>query len=103
MVKTKSWILATNKMAEIGFLSRVAGFSLRDSVARSVIHEELRVEPLLLCVKKSQLRWFEHLVRMPPGRLPREMFQERSAGKRPQGRPRTGWRDYISTLAKSNV
>ena len=32
----------------------------------------------------SQLRWFGHLVRKPPGT---------------PGRPRTRWRDYISTLA----
>ena len=40
-----------------------------------------------------------HLVRMPPGRLPREVFQARPAGKRPRGRPMTRWRDYISSLA----
>ncbi|KAK5930356.1 hypothetical protein CgunFtcFv8_026593 [Champsocephalus gunnari] len=36
---------------------------------------------------------------MPPGRLPREVFQARPAGKRPRGRPRTRRRDYISSLA----
>ncbi|KAF7663362.1 hypothetical protein LDENG_00212460 [Lucifuga dentata] len=36
---------------------------------------------------------------MPPGRLPREVFQACRTGKRPQGRPRTRWRDYISWLA----
>ena len=61
--------------AEMGFLRRVAGVSLRDRVRSSVIREGLGVEPLLLCVERSQLRWFRHLVRMPPGRLPREVFQ----------------------------
>ncbi|KAJ7983742.1 hypothetical protein DPEC_G00373370 [Dallia pectoralis] len=42
---------------------------IRDRVRSSVIREELGVEPLLLCVERSQLRWFGHLVRMPPGRL----------------------------------
>ncbi|KAJ7998063.1 hypothetical protein DPEC_G00218650 [Dallia pectoralis] len=70
-----------------------------DRVRSSVIREELGVEPLLLCIERSQLRWFGHLVRMPPGRLPREVFQARPAGRRPRGRPRTRWRDYISTLA----
>ncbi|KAL3052884.1 hypothetical protein OYC64_005410 [Pagothenia borchgrevinki] len=36
---------------------------------------------------------------MPPGRLPRQVFQARPAGRRPRGRPRTRWRDYISSLA----
>uniref|UniRef100_A0A8D3C086 Reverse transcriptase domain-containing protein n=1 Tax=Scophthalmus maximus TaxID=52904 RepID=A0A8D3C086_SCOMX len=93
--KTRSRVQA----AEMGFLRKVAGVSLRDRVRSSVIREELGVEPLLLCVERSQLRWFGHLVRMPPGRLPWEVFQARPAGKRPRGRPRTRWRDYISTLA----
>uniref|UniRef100_A0A8D0DB40 C2H2-type domain-containing protein n=1 Tax=Sander lucioperca TaxID=283035 RepID=A0A8D0DB40_SANLU len=63
--------------AEMGFLRRVAGVFLRDRVRSSVIREELGVEPLLLRVERSQLRWFGHLVRMPPGRLPREVFQAR--------------------------
>ncbi|CAB1457291.1 unnamed protein product [Pleuronectes platessa] len=42
---------------------------------------------------------FGHLVRMPTGRLPWEVFQARPVGRRPRGRPRTRWRDYISTLA----
>ncbi|KAK5915715.1 hypothetical protein CesoFtcFv8_001281 [Champsocephalus esox] len=93
--RTRSRIQA----AEMGFLRRVAGVSLRDKVRSSVIREGLGVEPLLLRVKRSQLRWFGHLVRMPPGHLPREVFQARPAGKRPRGRPRTRWRDYISSLA----
>ncbi|TDG96516.1 hypothetical protein EPR50_G00229570 [Perca flavescens] len=40
----------------MGFLRRVAGVSLRDRVRSSVIREELGVEPLLLCVERSQLR-----------------------------------------------
>ncbi|KAK5873269.1 hypothetical protein PBY51_018325 [Eleginops maclovinus] len=93
--RTRSRIQA----AEMGFLRRVAGISLRDKVRSSVIWEGLGVEPLLLHVERSQLRWFGHLVRMPPGRLPREVFQARPAGKRPRVRPRTRWRDYISSLA----
>ena len=63
--RTRSQIQA----AEMGFLRRVAGVSLRDKVRSSVIPEGLGVEPLLLCVERSQLRWFGHLVRMPPGRV----------------------------------
>uniref|UniRef100_A0A671UC54 ribonuclease H n=1 Tax=Sparus aurata TaxID=8175 RepID=A0A671UC54_SPAAU len=85
--------------AEMGFLRRVAGVSLRDRVRSSAIREGLGVEPLLLCVERSQLRWFGHLMRMPPGRLPREVFLARPTGRRPRGRPRTRWTDYISSLA----
>ncbi|KAK3531461.1 hypothetical protein QTP70_022090 [Hemibagrus guttatus] len=36
---------------------------------------------------------------MPPGRLPGEAFQACPTGKRPRGRLRTRWRDYVSQLA----
>ncbi len=51
--------------AEISFLRRVAGRSLRDRVRSSVTREEHRVESLLLDIERSQLRWLRHLFRMP--------------------------------------
>jgi len=83
----------------MSFLDRVAGLSLRDRVRSSDIRRELGVEPLLLRVERSQLRWFGHLIRMPPGRLPLEVFRTDLTGRRPRGRPGTRWRDYISHLA----
>ncbi|KAI3366038.1 hypothetical protein L3Q82_009865 [Scortum barcoo] len=93
--RTRSRIQA----AEMSFLRRVAGCSLRDRVRSSVTREELGVEPLLLHIERSQLRWLGHLFRMPPGRLPREVFQACPTGRRPRERPRTRWRDYVSRLA----
>ncbi len=51
----------------MGFLRRVAGIFLRNKVRSSVISGELGVELLLLCIERSQLRWFDHLLRRPPG------------------------------------
>ncbi|KAK3534060.1 hypothetical protein QTP86_001191 [Hemibagrus guttatus] len=85
--------------AEMSFLRRVAGRSLRDRVRSSVTWEELGVEPLLLHIERGQLRWLGHLFRMPPGRLPGEVFRACPTWKRPRGRPRTRWRDYVFRLA----
>ncbi|KAK3566414.1 hypothetical protein QTP86_032266 [Hemibagrus guttatus] len=85
--------------AEISFLRRVAGRSLRDRVRSSVTRVELGVEPLLLHIERGQLRRLWHLFRMPPGCLPGEVFWACPTGKRPRGRPRTRWRDYVSRLA----
>ncbi|TWW55955.1 hypothetical protein D4764_09G0010050 [Takifugu flavidus] len=85
--------------AEMSFLHRVAGLSLRDRVRSSAIREELGAESLLLRVERSQMRWLGHLVRMPPGRLPGEVCRACPSGRRPPGRPRTRWRDYVSRLA----
>ncbi|KAK7944758.1 hypothetical protein WMY93_000486 [Mugilogobius chulae] len=98
------WVMTERKRSriqavEMSFLRRVAGRSLRDRVRSSVTREELGVEPLLLHVERGQLRWLGHLYRMPPGRLPGEVFRACPTGRRPRGRPRTRWRDYVSRLS----
>ncbi|TWW77426.1 hypothetical protein D4764_12G0008160 [Takifugu flavidus] len=84
--------------AEMSFLCRVAGLSLRDRVRSSAIREKLGVKPLLLRVESSQMGLLGHLVRMPTGRLPGEVFGACPSGRRPPGRPRTRWRDFVSRL-----
>ena len=74
----------------------MAGLSLRDRVRSSAIQEELGVKPLLLRSERSQLTWFGHLVRMPTGHLPGEVFRACPTGKRLPVRPRTRWKDYVS-------
>ena len=46
--------------AIMSFHRRVTGLSLRDRMRSCDIWEELRVEPLLLPIERSQLRWFQH-------------------------------------------
>ena len=65
----EGWVMAERtrsrvQAAEMSFLRRVAGVSLRDRVRSSAIREELGLEPLLLYLERSQLRWFGHLVRI---------------------------------------
>ncbi|TWW77033.1 hypothetical protein D4764_12G0004230 [Takifugu flavidus] len=83
----------------MSFLRRVAGLSLRDRVRNSAIWEKLGVEPVLLRIERSQMRWLGHLVRMPPVHLPGEVFRACPSVRRPPGRPRTHCRDDVSRLA----
>ncbi|TWW63632.1 hypothetical protein D4764_03G0006400 [Takifugu flavidus] len=71
----------------IGAASAVMRTLHRDRVRSSAIWEELGVEPLILRVERSQMRWLGHLVRMPPGRLPGEVFRACPSGRRPPRRP----------------
>ncbi len=73
------------QVAEMGFIRRVADVSLEDKVRSSVVCEELGVELLLLSVERSQLRWFGHLVRMPPGHLPKRGVPGTSSWKEEPG------------------
>lgn len=53
----------------------------------------LRVEPLLLGIKRNQLRQLRLLVRMSPGCLHGEVFEAWLMGRRPRVRDRTCCRD----------
>ncbi len=62
------------------------------SVTQVSMHDEsFSVEPLLLCINRSQLRWFRHLLWLPSGWLPLEVFRAQPIGRRPWSRPRTHW------------
>ena len=52
--RMRLWIQA----AEMSFLQRGTGLSLRDRGRSSTIWKELGVEPLLLHIERSRLRWF---------------------------------------------
>ena len=55
----EGWVMTERtrvQAAEMSFLRRVAGVSLRDRVRSSAIREELGLEPLRLYLERSQLR-----------------------------------------------
>lgn len=74
------------QVAKMSSLHRVAGFWIRSSD----IHKRLKVKLLLLHIEQNQLSGFGQLVRMPPGHIPREVFQTCPSARIPRGRPRTG-------------
>jgi len=66
-----SFIISSQiQLAKINFLWRVYGSTFRERVRTLVILEWLKVESLLLCIERSQLRWFGHLVMMSAGCFP---------------------------------
>ena len=84
--------------SEMRFLRRIEGVTLFNKVRSSEIRKSLNIEPLLLRIERSQLRWFGHVSRMPQERLPNQALLTKANGRRPVGRPRTKWTDYIEDL-----
>ncbi|MHB9337741.1 RNA-directed DNA polymerase, partial [Fusobacterium pseudoperiodonticum] len=89
--------------AEMGFLRSVAGLSLLDRVHSTAIREFLSSEPLLLRIERSQLRWYGDVIRMSDDRIARRVLLAEPMGRRPRGRPRTRWLDYINNLVWSRL
>ena len=83
---------------EMRFLRRIKGVTLFNKMCISEIQKSLNIEPLLLRIVRSQLRWFGHVSRMPQVRLPKQALHAKANGRRPVGRPRTRWTDYIEDL-----
>ena len=71
-----------------------------DRIRNVNIREAVGIEPLLLQVERSQLRWFGHVLRMGPDRLAKRVFQASFPPemRRRVGRPRTTWEDQIYAL-----
>ena len=99
----ESWVM-TERMrsqvqaSEMRFLRRIEGVTLFNKVRSSEIQKSPNSEPLLLQIERSQLIWFGHVSRMPQERLPKQALHAKANGRRPVGRPRTRWTDYIENL-----
>ena len=91
-------ILSQVQAAEMGFLWRVNGVTLRNKVRSCQIDKTLNIEAFLR-IERSQLRWFGHMSRMSQDKLARQVLLAAPTGKWPKGGPRTRWSDYISDLA----
>jgi len=79
--------------SEMRFLRRIEGVTFFNKVLSSEIRKSLNMEPLLLRIERSQLRWFGHLSRMPQERLSKQALLAKVKGKMPVGRQRTRWTD----------
>jgi len=68
---------------EMRFLRKIEGVTLFNKVRSSEIRKSLNVEPLPLRIERSQLRWFDHVSRMPQERLLKQALLVKVKGKRP--------------------
>lgn len=74
--------------AEMRFMRRTAGVTLRDRKRSEEIRETLNVTPVIKRIKQYRKNWREHVGRMEENRSPRTVLEYTPRGKRPTGRPR---------------
>lgn len=96
----ESWALTRSRnnrlqAMEMRYFRRVAGKTRRDRVRNQTLRTNLQVQPLTEVVDRNKMRWFGHLVRMEDQRIPKQMLEARTQGRRPRGRPRMKWMDSI--------
>ena len=88
--------------AQMGFLWRVHGVTFREKVRSCEIFKTLNVGPLHW-IERSQLRWFDHVVRMSHEKFARHVLLAPPTKESTRVRPRTRWNDYISDLVWSSL
>ena len=74
---------------DMRFLQRIEGVTLFHKVRSSENRKPLKIEPLLLRIKRSQLRWFGHVSRMPQERLPKQALLAKANRRIPVGLSRS--------------
>ena len=90
----ESWVMTERMQSQeqafkMKFFRRIEGVILFNKVRSSEIRKSLNIEPLLLRIKRSQLRWFGHVSRMPQERLPKQVLLAKANGRKLVGRPKT--------------
>ena len=101
--RMRSQVRSQVQASEMRFLQRIEGVTLFNKVRSSEIGKSLNIEPLLLRIERSQLRWFGHVSRTPQERLPKQALLAKANERKPVGRPRTKWTDYIEDLGWNRV
>ena len=99
----ESWVMTERvrlqvQASEMRFLRRIEVVTLFNKMRSSEIRESLDIEPLLLRIERSQLRWFGHASRMPQEKLLKQALLAKGNRRRPVGQPGTRWTNYIRIL-----
>ena len=80
--RVRSRVQATAKM---GFLQNVRGLSLLVKVKSTDIGQSLNIEPLLLRIERSQLRWYGGMTQISHEQTAKQLRNALPSGKRPRG------------------
>ena len=81
--------------AEIRFLRRVSGHTLRDHIRNTTIREELHIYDLNDKIADMKVQWLQHIDRMDPEILTKQVLHYTPTGRCSVGRPMYRWKDSL--------
>ena len=82
-------------------LRKIMGITFTDKIPDTEILTHAKAPSIFCHLKKIQLRWAGHLVRMPDTRLPKVIFySELANGKRKTGAPKKRYKDSLKCSLK---
>jgi len=84
------------RVFEMMCLRRILGVSRRDRLRNTFIKNSLHLDQdVIHKITVKRLKYFGHIIRMPPTRYPKMALEGNVKGKRPRGRPPKRWLDCI--------
>ncbi|HYS62000.1 MAG TPA: reverse transcriptase family protein [Gemmatimonadales bacterium] len=89
--------------AEMKFMRRTAGVTLRDRIKSETITSNLGVTPIMKKIKSYRKKWRNHVERMEETRSPKQVLQYTPVGRRSRGRPRKRIVDTSSSSSASST
>ncbi|XP_065557594.1 uncharacterized protein LOC136025491 [Artemia franciscana] len=100
-------VLSFVNIAQTKHLHRIEGLRWHDFVSNENLLALTVQTPFSVHLTQRTLRWYGHLLRMPPDTPARTIFDfdpVLHGGKRPRGRPPTRWKDTTGAfLAMANI
>ncbi|XP_065573819.1 uncharacterized protein LOC136035775 [Artemia franciscana] len=100
-------VLSTVNIAQTKHLRRIGGLRWHDFVSNDNLLALTGQRPFSVQLIQRTLRWYGHLLRMPPDTPARTIFDfdpMLHGGKRPRGCPPTRWKDTIGAfLVMANI
>ena len=63
------------------FLCSLSGVTLKDKIKSQEIRKKWNVEEMIDDIQNYQLKWNQHILRIPENRIPRKALQYRPQGK----------------------
>ena len=85
-------------VAEMKMLRWMSGVTRKDRIENKYIRGSVKVTEVSKKIQEAQLRWFGHLRRrVGEDHVGREVMEMEVEGNRRRGRPKTRWKDWISS------
>ena len=86
----------------IDYLRWSTRVSRLQKIPNTTIRSKIQAEQQMLdIIRRRQLKWYGHLLRLEDSRWPKKIYQWTPYGRRRRGRPQLSWRNQVTDFIKS--
>ena len=87
---------------EMKCLRKAANKTRRDRIRNEDVRKSVGLKPVIDFIDRQRVKWFGHLVRMPPNQPALRAYMRGGNGVRSRGRPRNRWIDNVNSIFRDN-